>query len=118
MHRVRGLIAAALVGVPLGIFVTVSLHATREIAALLGFVVGLAVFAVVATGTDAHDLAADAAWREAAMDLPPVSDRIILERSQASMPGPGKQRRSAARLPKDGVATQSGDTASQGAEPK
>jgi hypothetical protein len=52
------------------------------------------------------------------MDLPPVSDRIILERSQASMPGPGKQRRSAARLPKDGVATQSGDTASQGAEPK
>ncbi len=118
MQRVRGLIAAVLVGAPLGIFVTVTLHATTEVASLLGFVVGLAVFAVVATGTDTHDLAADAAWREAARDLPPVSDRIILERSQVSMPGPGKQRRSPVRVLKDAEATQSVGTASQGAEPK
>jgi hypothetical protein len=96
----------------------VTLHAANEVAGVLGSVVGLAVFAVVATGADAHDLAADAAWREAALDLPPVSDRIILERSQVSMPGPGKQHRSAVRVPKDAEATQSGDTASQGAEPK
>jgi hypothetical protein len=118
LQRVRGLIAAALVGVPLGIFVTVSLHATREVAALLGLIVGLAVFAVVATGTATRDLAADAAWREAAPDLPPVMDRMILERNQASMPGPGKQRRSAVRASRDGEPAQSIDTASQGAEPK
>jgi uncharacterized membrane protein YccC len=118
LQRVRGLIAGLLVGGPLGIFVTVSLHATREIAGLLGFVVGLAVFAVVATGTDAHDYAADQAWRDAASDLPPVSDRIILERSQASMPGPGKQHRTTARVPRTVEATPSADTASQGAEPK
>jgi hypothetical protein len=118
LQRVRGVIAATLVGVPLGLFVTISLHATHEVALLIGLVVGLAVFAVVATGTDAHDYAADAAWREATVDLPPVSDRIVLERTQASMPGPGKQRRAAARLPKDAEVTQPGEAVSQGAEPK
>ena len=97
MQRIRGLIAGTLVGVPLGVFVTITLHATREVAALIGFAVGLAVFAVVATGTNPQDEAADAAWRAAAPDLPPASDRIVLERTQASMPGPIKQKRTGAR---------------------
>ena len=118
MQRLRGLITGALVGVPLGIFVTVTLHATREYAVLIGSAVGLAVFAVVATGTNARDELADAAWREAAPDLPPVSDRIILERTQANMPGPGKQRRTGARLRDDSEGAQSSDAASQEAESK
>lgn len=100
MQRIRGLFAAAIIGVPLGAFLFVSLHATREIAALVGSGVGLAIFAVVATGTDAHDAEADAAWREAAGDLPPSSDRIAMERSQATMPGPEKGRRTSHR-PRD-----------------
>jgi hypothetical protein len=100
LQRVRGLVAAALIGVPLGAFLFVSLHASREIAALVGSGVGLAIFAVVATGTDAQDAAADAAWRQAAPDLPPASDRITLERNQATMPGPEKGRRTSPR-PRD-----------------
>jgi hypothetical protein len=61
---------------------------------------GLAVFSVVVTGTDAHDAAADAAWQAAAADLPPVSDRVALERDQVSMPGPVKPKR--AGLSRDG----------------
>lgn len=116
MQRVRGVFAAVLVGVPLGIFLAFWLHATREVALLVGFVVGLSIFAVVATRSDAHDEEADAAWREAAPDLPPASDRINLERLQATMPGPQKQRRTNAR-PKEGFAgAQPSDPASQGAE--
>ena len=90
LQRVRGLVAAAVIGIPLGAFLFVSLHATREIAVLVGSGVGLAIFAVVATGTDARDAAADAAWREAAADLPPASDRVLLQTNQATMPGPGE----------------------------
>jgi hypothetical protein len=55
------------------------LHAVVWAAALGGGVVALAIFAVVATRGDAHEQASDAAWREAASDLPPVSDRVPLE---------------------------------------
>ena len=102
MQRIKGLVAAAVIGMPLGAFLFVSLHASREIAVLVGSVVGLAIFAVVATGTDARDAAADAAWRQAAPDLPPASDRITLERNQAAMPGPEKGRRTSPR-PRDDI---------------
>jgi hypothetical protein len=96
----------------------VSLHATREIAALVGSGIGLAIFAVVATGTDAHDTAADAAWRLASPDLPPASDRFVIERDQAVMPGPEKVRR-VSRRPRDdsnGVSTVNATT--PGAQPR
>lgn len=101
MQRIKGLVAAAVIGVPLGAFLFFSLHASREIAALVGSGVGLAIFAVVATGTDARDAAADEAWRQAAPDLPPASDRITLERNQAAMPGPEKGRRTRPRPGED-----------------
>jgi len=110
--------AAALVGVPLGAFLFVSLHATREIAAAVGFVVGLAIFAVVATGTDARDAAADAAWRQAAPDLPPSSDRIALERNQVTMPGPEKGRRTSPRLRDDRQGVTPPNAATPGAQPR
>ena len=113
MQRVRGLVAAAVIGVPLGALLFFSLHASREIAALVGSGVGLAIFAVVATGTDARDAAADAAWRQAAPDLPPASDRVALERDQATMPGPEKGRRTSPRLRDDGP----GATPTHGATP-
>ena len=97
MQRVRGLIAATLVGVPLALFLWFWLHATVWFAIVIAGGVGVAIFAVVATRSDAHDEAADAAWREAAPDLPPVSDRAVLERNQASMSGPENQRKSGAR---------------------
>jgi hypothetical protein len=84
-----------MVGVALGLLVTVTLHATPVAALALALVVGLSVFAVVATRTGPEDQAADAAWRAAAMDLPPVSDRVILERLQANMPGPAARKKSA-----------------------
>jgi hypothetical protein len=108
------LIAAAVIGVPLSLYIGLWLHGTREVALLVGFGVGLAIFVVVATGTGARDEAADAAWREAAPDLPPVSDRVSLERGQASMPGPGKHRRPAARSGNEGA---SAETGAEGAQP-
>lgn len=115
LQRLRGLIAALVIGVPLGLYIGLWLHGTREIAVLVGFGVGLAIFAVVASGTGARDEAADAAWREAAPDLPPVSDRVILERAQASMPGPGKHRQPAARSRTDGEGSKRDGADSQGA---
>jgi hypothetical protein len=91
LQRVRGLIAATLVAVPLAFFLWFSLHATLWFVGIIAGGVGAAIFATVATRSDANDEAADAAWREAAPDLPPVSDRAALERDQASMPGPEKQ---------------------------
>lgn len=102
MQRARGLIAGTLVGVPLAAFMIFWLHAVVEAAALGGGVVGLAIFAVVATRGDTREAAADAAWREAAPDLPPVSDRVVMERQQARLPGPPKRRSSSSRSAIDG----------------
>ena len=118
LQRIRGLIAGSLVGFPLGVFLLFTLHATREAGALIGVAVGLAIFVVVATGTDARDQIAEAAWREAAPDLPPVSDRIALEQSQATMPGPQKQRRTSGRSHDDRQRAQPSDPATQGVEPR
>jgi len=92
--------AGTLIGVPVILFLLFWMHATREFGIVIGCGLGLAVFSVVATGTDAHDAAADAAWQAAAPDLPPVSVRTALERDQASMPGPVKPKRSGP--PRDG----------------
>jgi hypothetical protein len=92
LQKVRGLVAAVLVGAPLAAFLMFWLHATREFAGLCVLGIGLAIFAVVATRSDAHDEAADLAWQAAAPDLPPVSDRVALERTQAVMLGPSKKK--------------------------
>jgi hypothetical protein len=118
LQRVRGVIAAAVVGIPLGALMFFSLHASREIAALVGSGVGLAIFAVVATGTDARDAAADTAWRQAAPDLPPASDRIVLERDQETMPGPEKVRRTSRRPGDDRQGVAPDSSATQGVQPR
>jgi hypothetical protein len=117
LQKLKGLVAASLVGLPLGAWLFYSLHATVEIAALAGSAVGLAIFAVVATGADARGTAADAAWQEAAQDLPPASERAALERGQASMPGPEKGRRTSLRSRDDRNATQPGDATTPGVRP-
>ena len=91
MQRVRGVIAGFVVGAPFATFLWYWLHAEWEWAALVGFVVGLAIFAVVATRSDARDEAADLAWRETSPDLPPYSERAALEKIQADMPGPDRK---------------------------
>jgi GNAT superfamily N-acetyltransferase len=48
-------------------------------AALASMALGLAILAVVGTCSDDNGAALDAAWRAAAPDLPPVSDRFTLE---------------------------------------
>jgi hypothetical protein len=120
LQRVRGLIAGILVGIPLWVFLVLSpaLHAQAEVAIAICVLVGVAVFAVVGTRSDAHDEAADAAWREAALDLPPASDRVILERMQASMPGPGKPRKSGPMSGEQKGGAQPSGAAVKGAEPK
>ena len=101
MLRVRALVTALLVGVPVALFLLLWMHAMREFGLLVAGIVGLSIYVVVASGTDERDAAADAAWREAAPDLPPVSDRSTMERSQADMPGP-EDRRRGATLARDG----------------
>jgi hypothetical protein len=95
--RVRALVTALLVGVPVALFLLLWMHAMREFGLLVAGLVGLSIYVVVASGTDDRDAAADAAWREAAPDLPPVSDRSRMEQGQANMPGPEDRRRAAAR---------------------
>jgi hypothetical protein len=82
-----------------------------EFAIIISVILGVAIFAIVASRSDAHEDAADVAWREASPDLPPLSDRIALERSQVSMPGPKKPRAAGRRAQPD-------EFASQGASPK
>ena len=91
MQRIKGLVAAAVIGMPLGAFLFVSLHASREIAVLVGSVVGLAIFAVVATGTDARD---------------------------AAMPGPEKGRRTSPRPRDDIQGVAPTNAATPGAQPR
>jgi hypothetical protein len=98
------------VGAPVTAFLTLWLHAPIEAAVIISLVLGVAIFAIVATRSDDHDDAADVAWREAAPDLPPVSDRVALERGQRSMPGPTKPRAGAKRVQPDETANQGADT--------
>ena len=92
MQRLRGVLAGTLVGAGLAVYVAFWLHGVREVAILVGAGIGLAIGLVVGTRTDAHDAAGDEAWRSAAPDLPPIRDRMALERLQATMPGPDQDR--------------------------
>lgn len=117
MQRVRGLISGTVVGVPLGVFMILALHAVVWAAALGGGLVALAIFAVVATRSDAHEGAADAAWREATTDLPPISDRVAIETLQAHLPAPAKRRNESPGSGDDGRGAESSGAASQGSDP-
>jgi hypothetical protein len=110
LQRVRGIIAATLVGLPLSAFLWFWLHAPIEVAVAISLALGIAIFAIVATRSDAHDEAADVAWREVAPDLPPASDRVAMERDQISMPGPEK--------PRGDKPAQANEAAGQRANPK
>jgi hypothetical protein len=92
LQRLRGVLAGTLVGAGLAVYVAFWLHGIREVAILVGAGIGLAIGLVVGTRTDAHDAAGDEAWRGAAPDLPPIRDRMALERLQATMPGPDQDR--------------------------
>jgi hypothetical protein len=87
-QRVQGLLVGFLVGASVGFWVFLTLHAIVLAAVAWGGIVGLAIFAIVATKSDPADDAADAAWRVAAPDLPPTSDRLTLERAQEHIAGP------------------------------
>jgi hypothetical protein len=93
LQRFRGILAGLIVALPLSMFMVLWLHAGRELALILAGVVGIAIFLVVATRSDEHDLAADVAWREAAPDLPPASERAAMELAQANLPAPTRPRK-------------------------
>jgi hypothetical protein len=92
LQRLRGVITGSLVGLVLAAYVGFWLHGVREAAILAGAGIGLAIALVVGTRRDPGDAAADDAWREVAPDLPPFSDRVALEASQANMTGPAQDR--------------------------
>ena len=87
-QALKGVAAALIVCIPLGLNLHFWLHGTIAVTLLICIALGLAIFVVVGTRSDATDAAADAAWRAAAADLPPVSDRVALERDQRQMSGP------------------------------
>jgi len=84
----KGVGAAVVVGVPLGLYFHFWLRGTLPFTALLVGVMSLGIIIVVGTRSDEADAAADLAWRAAAPDLPPVSDRRSMEAAQRHMPGP------------------------------
>jgi hypothetical protein len=99
LRQARALMAGTLVAIPAVLFLVLWMHAPREFGAVVACGLGLAVFLVVVTGTDAHDAAADAAWQLAAAELPPVSDRATMELDQAVMPGPVKSKPAGGQVP-------------------
>jgi hypothetical protein len=107
-QRVEGLVVGSVVGASLGFWMFLTLHAILLAAVLAGGIVGLAIFAVVATKRDPADEAADAAWRAAAPDLPPASDRIALERAQEHIDSPDARRRGPRRAAGDSGSKPSG----------
>ena len=84
---------SAIVGCLLYGFLTIWMHAVEWFAAPASMALGLAILAVVGTRRDDKGAALDAAWRAAAPDLPPVSDRVALEQAQTHIPGPSRSRK-------------------------
>ena len=97
MRALQGLGSAIVVSGLFCFFLVGLLGATWPFALGSGLVLGLGIIAVVGTRASEKDVAADAAWREAAADLPPASDRRAMELAQSTMPGPEKARRNRGR---------------------
>jgi hypothetical protein len=109
MRVLQGLVSAVAVAVGLALWLVYWMGASLTFAVAAGVVIGLAILAVVGTRSGPRDLQADAAWREAAPDLPPGSDRLVMEASQVEIAGPEKAK--SGRRPR----TQTSGTAGQGA---
>jgi len=77
----RGVVVGAIIGGLLYGFLIVWLHAVEWLAAPAALTLGFAILAMVGTRRNDRGAAQDAAWRAAAPDLPPVSDRAILDRA-------------------------------------
>lgn len=88
MLLLRGFAIGAIVGGLLYAFLILWMHAIDWLAVISSVSLGLSVMAVVGTGRDDAGVAADAAWRAASPDLPPVVDRVAMEQAQARIPGP------------------------------
>jgi hypothetical protein len=97
MRALQGLGSAVVVSTVFSLFLVGLLGATWPFAIGSSIVLGLGILAVVGTRASEKDVSADAAWREAAPDLPPVSDRRAMEAAQGTMPGPEKAGRSGDR---------------------
>jgi hypothetical protein len=98
MRALQGLGSAIVVCSVFSVFLIGLLGATWPFAIGSSIVLGLGIIAVVGTRASEKDVTADAAWREAALDLPPASDRRAMEATQTAMPGPEKARRSGVRI--------------------
>jgi hypothetical protein len=91
MRALRALGPALLVGGVFAVFLITGLGASWFFAATSGAAIGVGIMAVVASRPTERDRLADQAWRSAAPDLPPASDRRVLEQAQDTMPGPEKK---------------------------
>jgi hypothetical protein len=91
MRVVRALGPALLVGGVFAVFLVNGLGAGWLFAVTSGAAIGVGILAVVASRPTVRDRLADQAWRAAAPDLPPESDRRVLEQTQEAMPGPEKK---------------------------
>jgi len=101
MQLLRGLVTSAIVAGLLYGFLTIWMHGVEWFAALASLTLGLAILAVVGTRSDDNGAAIDAAWRAAAPDLPPVSDRLNLEQAPIRIPVRPNPRKSAGSSPHD-----------------
>jgi hypothetical protein len=84
----KGLGSAVVVCVPLGLYFHFWMRGTVLFTAFIVGVLGTGILIVVGTRSDEADAAADLAWRAAAPDLPPVSDRRSMEAAQFRRAGP------------------------------
>jgi hypothetical protein len=110
MRAVQGLGSALVVSSVFSVFLVGLLGATWPFALGSGLVLGLGIIAVVGTRASEKDLLADTAWREAASDLPPASDRLTMEAAQSDMPGPEKMRPTGGTGPRRTAAAAPGTT--------
>ena len=90
MRALRGLGVALIVCATLCVFLVLTMGASWTFALVASAVLGLAIVAVVGTRTGPEELLADAAWRAAAPDLPPNTDRLAMAATQVHIPGPEK----------------------------
>lgn len=114
MSRMRGLVFGVVTGGVAYLFLTLWMRGNSTFDMVLSTVLGVAVFSVVGTGKDERNVLADAAWQAAAPDLPPYSERLVLEHSQTRMPGPDRPR---PRTEREGRRTGQPEEASEPQEP-